>query len=74
LKKYVSLIALISIFVLLQGSIFGQNTSEKSDASIVFEEEKFDFGDVNSDSVLTHVFKFENTGTDTLFIRSVRGS
>jgi len=62
------------VLFLLQGSLFGQDSENKSNAKIVFEEESYDFGEVSNDTVLTHVFEFENSGTDTLFIRSVRGS
>jgi hypothetical protein len=58
----------------LQGNLFGQNTATKSNAHIVFEEDKFDFGEVSNDTLLTHIFKFENTGSDTLFIKKVRSS
>jgi hypothetical protein len=74
LKKYISIFFILSFIILLQGNLLGQNTSTKSNASIVFEEDSYDFGEVSTDTVLTHVFKFENTGTDTLFIKSVRGS
>jgi hypothetical protein len=62
------------VFILLQGSLVAQNSAPTSDAILVFEEEKFDFGEVSNDTVLTHIFKFQNTGTDTLFIKGVRGS
>ena len=62
------------MILIIQGTLFAQNYSTKSNAHLVFEEENFDFGEVSNDTVLTHVFKFENTGTDTLFIQSVRGS
>ncbi len=60
--------------ILLQGNLINQNSSNKPNAKLVFEEENYDFGEVNNDTVLTHVFKFENSGTDTLFIKSVKGS
>jgi len=73
-KKYISVIVVFLVLLLFQSNIFGQDTENKSNANIVFEEEQYDFGEVSNDTVLTHVFEFENTGTDTLFIRSVRGS
>jgi hypothetical protein len=74
LQKYISYIIIVALLILIQGTLLAQNTTPTSDASIVFEEEKYDFGDVSNDTLLTHVFKFENTGTDTLFIKGVRGS
>jgi hypothetical protein len=73
LNKFISVIVVILV-LLLQANLFGQDSNETSNAKIVFEEETFDFGEVSNDTVLTHVFEFENSGTDTLFIRSVRGS
>jgi hypothetical protein len=74
LQKYISYSVIIAFIILIQGTLFAQNTTPTSDASIVFEEEKYDFGEVSNDTLLSHVFKFENTGTDTLFIKGVRGS
>ena len=74
MNKYISVIVVFLVLFLLQGSLFGQDSENKSKAKIVFEEESYDFGEVSNDTVLTHVFEFENSGTDTLFIRSVRGS
>ncbi len=74
MKKYILVVLIFSILILLQGNLISQNSSNKPNAKIVFEEEEFDFGEVKSDSLLTHIFKFENPGTDTLFIKSVKGS
>ena len=74
MKRYISLVAIISLVLIFQGTLLAQNTTEKTNASMDFEEDFYDFGEVSSDTVLTHVFKFENSGTDTLFIGSVRGS
>jgi hypothetical protein len=74
LKKYILVVLIFSMMILLQGNLINQNSSNKPNAKIVFEEEEFDFGEVKSDSLLTHIFKFENPGTDTLFIKSVKGS
>lgn len=73
MNKFISVIVVILV-LLLQANLFGQDSNGTSNVKIVFEEETFDFGEVSSDTVLTHVFEFENSGTDTLFIRSVRGS
>lgn len=60
--------------ILLQGNLNSQNSSNKPNARIVFEEEEFDFGEVKGDTLLTHIFKFINPGTDTLFIKKIHSS
>jgi hypothetical protein len=62
------------MLILFQGNLFAQDSNEKSGARLVFDNESYDFGEVSNDTVLTHVFEFENPGTDTLFIGNVRGS
>ena len=74
MHKYISILVLIAFIFLFQATLLAQNKTPTSDASIVFEEEKYDFGEVSNDTLLAHVFKFKNTGTDTLFIKGVRGS
>ena len=74
MHKYTFFISTALVLMLLPGTLFAQNSVPTSDAILVFEEETYDFGEVNNDTVLTHVFKFQNTGTDTLFIKGVRGS
>jgi len=74
LNKYISVIVIFLALLLLQINLFGQDSANSSNAKIVFEKESYDFGEVSNDTVLTHVFEFKNTGTDTLFIASVRGS
>lgn len=43
-------------------------------ATIEFQENKFDFGDITEGIIVSHVFKFTNIGSDTLIINRVRGS
>ena len=74
MNKLLSIILVIVVIIVFQGTLLAQNNAPTSDATIVFEEEKYDFGEVSNDTLLTHVFKFQNTGTDTLFIKGVRGS
>lgn len=40
-------------------------------ATIVFEEQSHDFGDINQGDVVKHVFKFKNVGDDTLRLSNV---
>ncbi|MBA9077480.1 DUF1573 domain-containing protein [Rufibacter quisquiliarum] len=40
--------------------------------SIVFEEQKFDFGDIRQGEVVQHTFRFTNNGSQPLVISNVR--
>jgi hypothetical protein len=42
--------------------------------TIRYDEEKFNFGTVNEGDVVTHVFKFTNTGNEPLVISNAKGS
>lgn len=39
---------------------------------ITFEETTFDYGDIQADSTITHVFVFRNTGDEPLIIESLQ--
>ncbi|GAK56688.1 hypothetical protein U27_03651 [Candidatus Vecturithrix granuli] len=39
---------------------------------ITFEETTFDYGDVQADSTITHIFVFRNTGDEPLIIESLQ--
>jgi len=41
---------------------------------ISFDEESYDFGDVNQGDVLEHLFVFRNTGNEPLLIEKVTSS
>lgn len=41
-------------------------------AKIEFDETEFDFGELNQNYEASHIFKFKNTGDDTLIIKNVR--
>lgn len=43
-------------------------------ARIAFEEEEFEFGEVNEGETVTHAFKFKNTGAVPLVISNCRSS
>jgi len=47
---------------------------DKQSPRMVFDYEEFDFGAVQGDTVLTHVFILTNTGHDTLNIKKVKPS
>ena len=40
----------------------------KHAARIIFAQEEFNFGELTEGTVVGHVFKFKNTGNDTLHI------
>jgi hypothetical protein len=61
------------------GNIPGTNTTEAPvptgpTTTIKYEQESFDFGVVDEGEVVTHVFKFKNTGTEPLTITNAKAS
>lgn len=42
--------------------------------SVQFSETEFDFGTVDQGELITHEYKFKNTGTEPLIINSAKGS
>ena len=68
------------IIILFLGlSFFGfaqdQESAEKealTGSKIFFDEDQFDFGDIQTGDVVEHVFSFENTGMEPLIISDVR--
>ena len=74
-KQRISFVLIISVLTI----VFFQHCYLKCQETgegplMVLEEEAFDFGEVEEGLVLTHVFNFENCGTDTLRIKRVRGT
>ena len=63
---------LIQISVILTILCTYNLAQDESAAMIQFEHTKYDFQTITADSALTVVFKFINSGTDTLRILSVR--
>lgn len=70
MKKYLFAFAL----VIVASFAFAQEESgtPASNAQVTFTEKSFDFGDIKQGDVVTHVFKFENTGTEPLILSDVR--
>jgi hypothetical protein len=63
---------LTSLFLLLSCA---HNCNQQGEgAFLVLEEDTHDFGQITSGEVVSHVFKFQNCGTDTLRIKRVRGT
>ena len=60
----------ILMFMILFFS-FCQNVPPEAGAEIVFENDIHDFGQIEQGAIVTHVFKFENIGADTLQIKRV---
>jgi hypothetical protein len=55
-------------FVLITGLAFSQTVDS---VAFKFEEEKFDFGDINQGQQVEHIFKFTNTGVKPLVISNI---
>lgn len=56
-----------------QQDVNSQDTSSTSKfANISFEEESFDFGQINEGDIVEHLFKFTNTGEVPLLITDTR--
>jgi len=68
MKKFLILI----ISVLLATSVFAQ--TDIGGPHMTFEKKNHDFGDVKEGDKVTYVFKYKNTGTDTLKVDKVISS
>lgn len=65
MKKLMFALAFLGLFI-----GFSKDAGIKQ-ATIVFEEQSHDFGDINQGDVVKHVFKFKNVGDDTLRLSNV---
>lgn len=65
------LLLVVMVLFALQPAMAQQ---EPKGAHMEFDAENYDFGKIEADSVVYHVFTFRNTGTDTLKVRGVRSS
>jgi hypothetical protein len=45
-----------------------QEVKEVQGSKIVFQEDSFDFGQIPTDRKVTHIFRFQNTGTEPLLL------
>lgn len=54
--------------------IVGKSTDSSATAKIEFQENTHDFGDFTQGEILTHTFKFKNTGNKSLLIRNIETS
>ncbi len=59
---------LLTLF--LSGLCFAQDSLSRP--VIQFDQKVYDFGRVNRDTMLVHIFKFKNLGNKTLKIKGVR--
>ena len=71
MKIVFQLFVFISLILFIQVC---QDVPREQGARLVFEEENYDFGEIEQGVVLTHVFNFENIGEDTLKISRVLSS
>ena len=58
----------ILLIVIFCGMVHGKNVSPQID----FTETEFDFGELNQNMEVTHIFKFRNAGMETLVVKNVR--
>jgi len=60
------------IFIFLLGYCSLVKSASFAQPSIHFYEIYYDFGEIKKDDFLTHIFEFENTGSDILTIEKIR--
>lgn len=69
MKKLLSTL-LLSLFCTL--AVYAQEEAKNvAKPTISFQESKYDFGEIKQGDVVTHVFKFENTGEAPLILSNV---
>ena len=66
-------IILLTLGIVFSMGVFAQTAATKS-AVMTFETKFHDFGDVKQGEKVTYVFKYKNTGTDTLKIDNIVSS
>jgi hypothetical protein len=67
----ISNIILFILFLFLTGCA---TEGKEAGAHIKFDHVRHDFGKIEQGEVIDHIFKFENTGSDTLKINKVYSS
>ena len=70
--KFITVLACLLCGLVVLGDQLNADTDKK--ASIHFQEPIFDFGSVYQGDDVTHAFKFQNAGNDTLKISQVQAS
>lgn len=60
------------VWYIIISAIFGMVGYCSGAAKIQFDETEFDFGEINQNFEVSHIFKFKNIGHDTLIIKNVR--
>ncbi len=70
--KYLTILLLLGIGI----TVYGQETDDTpfTGSKISFTEISHDFGDIKQGDVVSHVFKFENTGDEPLILSDVKTS
>jgi hypothetical protein len=64
----------ISFSLILVTTVFSQVDDQEKYFNLIFEEQSFDFGKLDSDTLVTHLFKFKNISADTININNVGSS
>ncbi|MEZ4721647.1 MAG: DUF1573 domain-containing protein [Flavobacteriales bacterium] len=67
-------VALSALLMMSLGSFAQEAAAPKSGASIEFEKEVHDFGNMKQHGDASTVFTFKNTGTEPLIISNAKGS
>jgi hypothetical protein len=65
---------LLFLTLFATGLIFAQDKAPAEKSHLEFSEDSFNFGQLQTDSLVTHVFNFKNTGSDTIEIHNVGSS
>jgi len=70
--KKISVLFLVFLWVTAAYSQTDEpDTTERTGPALVFSETTYDFGILQSDSVVSHIFTFRNTSEDTIKINRV---
>jgi len=64
----------IWLFFVFVNTTFSQVDDQEKYFNLIFEEQSFDFGKLESDTSVSHLFKFKNISVDTINIHNVGSS
>jgi hypothetical protein len=73
-RRFTTMLLLLMFTLFFFESCYLRCQESSEGPHMVLEEDVFDFGKVDQGEVLTHVFRFDNCGNDTLRIKRVRGT
>jgi len=64
----------IWLFFVFVNTTFSQVDDQEKYFNLIFEKHSFDFGKLESDTSVSHLFKFKNISVDTINIHNVGSS